>query len=57
MTARERPWEQNGLPPMVNIMWVASAKSQSVRGASHQPALMDSCLTINHMWKPCLKLS
>ena len=57
MTARERPWEQNGLPPMVNIMWVASAKSQSVRGASHQPALMDSCLTINHMWKPCLKVS
>ena len=42
MTTRELLWEQNGLPTMVNIMRVASAKSQSVRGASHQPASMGS---------------
>ena len=50
MTAKEPTWEQNGLPPMVNIMKVASAKSRSMRGASHQPAFMGSCLTISHMW-------
>ena len=44
-TARELPWEQNGLPPMVNIMRVALAKSRSIRGASHQAAFMGSCLT------------
>ena len=42
MTTRELLWEQNGLPPMVNIMRVASAKSKGVRGASHQPASMGS---------------
>ena len=31
------------------ITWVASAKSRSVRGASHQPAFTGSCLTISHM--------
>ena len=46
MEAREAPWEQNGLPLMVNIMRVASAKSWSVRGVSHQPVFMGSCLTI-----------
>ena len=46
MEAREPPWEQNGLPLMVNIMRVASAKSWSVRGASHQPAFMGSFQTI-----------
>ena len=50
MMARESPWEQNGLPPMVNMMQVVLAKSQSVRGASHQPASTGSCLTISHMW-------
>ena len=35
LMAREPSWEQNGLPPMVNIMQVASAKSQSARGASY----------------------
>ena len=50
MTVREPPWEQNGLPPMVNIMWIAAAKFRSVRGASHQAAFMDSCLTIGHMY-------
>ena len=29
---------------------VTSAKSRSVRGASHQPASMGSCLTISQMW-------
>ena len=42
MTARDLPWEQNGLPPIVDIMRIASAKSRSARGASHQPALMSS---------------
>ena len=23
MAVREPPWEQNGLPPMVNFMWIA----------------------------------
>ena len=50
MTAREPPWEQNGLPPVVNIMQVAFAKFRIVRGASHKPAFMDSCLTISHRW-------
>ena len=31
------------------IVWIASAKSRSVRGASHQPVFMGSCLTIGHM--------
>ena len=35
-------------------MLIASAKSRSVRGASHQPAFMSSCLTIGHMCLPCL---
>ena len=30
--------------------WIASAKSQSVRGGSHQPAFMGSCLTICHVF-------
>ena len=46
--------DQDGLPPMVNIMWVASAESRSVRGASHQPIFMGDCLTICHMYLPCL---
>ena len=33
-----------------NSMWVASAKSKSVRGASHQPAFMGSCLIIGPMY-------
>ena len=43
--------EQNGLPFMINIV---SVKSWSVRGASNQPVFMGSCLTISHMWWPCL---
>ena len=40
MTAREHPWEQNGLPPMVTIMPVASVISRSVKGAFHHTACM-----------------
>ena len=50
MTARGPPWEQNGLPPMANIMQIASAKSRSMRAASHQPGFIDSCLTIRHVF-------
>ena len=32
LMARELSWEQNGLPLMVDIMQVASAKSQTERG-------------------------
>ena len=35
-------------------MVIASAKSRSVRGASHQPAFMSGCLTISHTCLPCL---
>ena len=35
-------------------MFAASTKSQSVMGASHQPAFIDSCLSINHMRLSCL---
>ena len=31
------------------IVRIALAKSWSVRGASHQPVFMGSCLTIGHM--------
>ena len=30
------------------IIYIASAKSCSARGAIHQPAFMDSCLAISH---------
>ena len=50
LMAREPPWKQNGLPPMVNIMWIASAESRSMRGASHQPIFMGYCLTICHTY-------
>ena len=36
------------------MMLIASAKSWSVRGASHQPAFMGSCLTISHICLPRL---
>ena len=35
-------------------MLIASAKSQSARGASHQPVFMGSCLAISHTCLPCL---
>ena len=33
-TDKELPYIQNGLPPMVNVMLIASTKSRSARGAS-----------------------
>ena len=35
-------------------MWIASAESRSVRGASHQPIFMGDCLTICETYLPCL---
>ena len=35
-------------------MLIASAESRSVRGASHQPVFMGSCLAISHMCMSCL---
>ena len=57
MEVREPPWGQDELPPMVNIMRVALAKSRSVMGASHQQAFMGSWLTIGQVWQPCLPSS
>ena len=37
-------------------MLIASAKSRRARGASHQPAVMVSCLTIGHACLPCLPI-
>ena len=36
------------------LLMIASAKSQSARGASHQPAFMSGCLTISHTCLSCL---
>ena len=36
------------------VMVIASAKFQYARRTSHQPAIIDSCLTISHMCFPCL---
>ena len=44
---------KNGLPPMINVMLIASAKSLSARGASHHPAFMSGCLTISDTSLPC----
>ena len=38
----------------LEVMWIASAESQSMRGASHQPIFMGDCLNICHMYLPCL---
>ena len=35
-------------------MWIASAESRSVRGASHQPIFMGDCLTNCHTYLSCL---
>ena len=37
-----------------NFVLIASAKSQSARGASHQSAFMSGCLTISDMFLPFL---
>ena len=36
------------------VMLIASAKSQNMRTAYHQPAFMTSCLTISYTCLPCL---
>ena len=35
-------------------LWIASAESRSVRGASHQPIFMGDCLTNCHTYLSCL---
>ena len=48
---RDVGWAQDqGWELVWNSLWIASAKSWSLRGASHQPAFMGSCLTIGHMY-------
>ena len=37
-----------------SFMWIASAESRSVRGASHQPIFMSDCLTICHTHLLCM---
>ena len=37
-----------------DVLLIASSKSRSARGASHQPAFMSSCLTISHTCLSCL---
>ena len=51
---KELPYMKNGLPPMINVMLIASAKSLSATGASHHPAFMSGSLTISHTYLPCL---
>ena len=36
------------------VLLIASAKSRVARGVSHHPAFMSSCLTIIHMFLPCV---
>ena len=38
---------------LILLSLIASAKSRSARGASHQPAFMSGCLTISHTCLPC----
>ena len=40
--------------PGISIVQITSAKSHSVRVASHQPAFKGSCLTTSHTCLPCL---
>ena len=47
-------WTQNRLPLVVNVMLIASAKSRSARGASHQLVFMGSCLAIGYTCLLCL---
>ena len=42
---QDQEWKQ-----VWNSMWIASAKSQSLRVASHQQAFMGSCLTIGNTY-------
>ena len=40
--------------PISSDLWIAPVESRSVRRASHQPIFMGDCLTICHMYLPCL---
>ena len=48
------PYNQNGLPPMINAMLIVWAKSGGARRGSHQPGFMGSCLAISHSCLLCL---
>ena len=52
--AREPTLKQNGPPLIVNVMLIVLAKYRGVKGASHQPAFMGSCLTISYTCLLCL---
>ena len=39
---------------MTNVMLITSAKSWSLKGASHQPPFTSCCLTISHTCLTCL---
>ena len=52
VTATEPSSKQNWLLLLVNIMQIALAKCRRERRASHQPAFMDSSLTISHTCFP-----
>ena len=47
------PRYDNVSVPYNTVLLIASAKSRSARGASHQPAFMSGCLTISHTCLPC----
>ena len=49
------PWKRNKLPPMVNVMQIASGKYWRTRAVSHKPAFMGSCLTVSRMCLPFVK--
>ena len=52
--SNEEKCQGNRKKRFCSMLYIALATSRSTRGASHQPAFMDSCLTINPMCLPCL---
>ena len=50
----EEKYQGNRKKKFCCMLYILSAKSQSARGASHQPVFMGSCMTISHMCLPCL---
>ena len=48
--ANEFTWKENGLPPIVYVMLIVSAKFRSMRGASHQSDFIGSCPTVSHVF-------
>ena len=47
-------WVFSGKKRYCEGMLIALANSRSMRGASHHPTYMTSCLTISHKCFPCL---